>query len=239
MPDGKPAPKPAQNRLLAALPREDHSRLVERLEPIPLEFKQPLHEPGVPIEHVYFPTSGIVSLVVDVEGDGPIEVATIGNEGLVGVPVFLGADTMPGRSLCQIPGDALRTEARAFKEEADRPGPFRDLLLRYTQALFNLVAQTAACTRAHSVEERCARWLLITQDRIGSDRFPLTQEFMGQMLGVRRATVNVAAGMLQKAGFITYTRGRITVLDRAGLETAACECYHILRQEFDRLLGAR
>ena len=239
MPNGRPSPKPTRNRLLAALPREDYERLEAKLEPVSLDLKQPLYEPGVPIEHVYFPSACVISLLMDVGDGGMIEVGTTGNEGVVGLPVFLGADEMPGRALCQIPGDAFRMEAGAFREEADRPGRLRELLLRYTQALFNLVAQTAACNRGHSVEERCARWLLITQDRVESDRFPMTQEFMGQMLGVRRATVNVAAGMLQKAGFIAYTRGRIRVLDRPGLESAACECYGRIRAEFDRLLGPR
>jgi CRP-like cAMP-binding protein len=158
---------------------------------------------------------------------------------MVGLPVFLGADEMPSRTLCQIAGEALRMDSATFREEAGRMGSLHRLLLRYTQAMLNSLAQTAACNRAHSVEERCARWLLITQDRIGSDRFPLTQEFMGQMLGVRRATVNVAAGMLHKAGFIAYTRGRITVLDREGLESAACECYRLIRSEFDRLVPGK
>jgi CRP-like cAMP-binding protein len=237
MPTPRPAPKPVGNRLLAALPSAYHERLAPKLEPVRLGFKQPLYEPHVPIEHVYFPTNGIVSLLTVLEDGGPIEVGTVGNEGMAGLPVFLGADAIPGRALCQIPGEALRLEARVLKDEVRRDGPLLSLLHRYTLALFTQVAQTAACNRTHSVEERCARWLLMTQDRVGTDRFPLTQEFMAQMLGVRRATVNVAAGMLQKAGFITYTRGRITVLDRPGLESASCECYAVIKGEFDRLLG--
>jgi CRP-like cAMP-binding protein len=239
MPNPKSLAKPPQNRLLSALPRRECARLAAVLEPISLSFKEPIYDSGVSIRHVVFPTSGIVSLVTDVDEESTVEVATVGNEGMVGLPVFLGANSMPGRALCQIPGDGLRMDARAFKKEADRPGKLRQLLLLYTQATLNFIAQTAACNRVHSVEERCARWLLISQDRVGTNRIPLTQEFMGQMLGVRRATVNVAAGMLHKAGLIRYARGRITVLDRRGLEKSACECYRKIRAEFDRLFGTR
>jgi CRP-like cAMP-binding protein len=232
-----PEPKPAQNRLLAALPAKDFKRLEPRLERVPLEFKQPLYNSGEPIRHVYFPTSGVASLVNIMSGGQQVEIAVVGREGMVGLPVFLEAGEIPGRAFCQVPGDAMRMGAEPFQEEAKRGGKLTNLLLRYTQALFNQVAQSAACNRAHSVDERCARWLLQTQDRVGQDQFPVTQEFMAQMLGVRRATVNVAAGILQKAGFITYTRGWITVLDRPGLESASCECYAIIKAEFDRLLG--
>jgi CRP-like cAMP-binding protein len=231
------SPKPAQNRLLAVLPGEQVERLEPKLEAVALDFKQLLYEPGKPIEHVYFPTSCVASLVTVVDGGQPIEIATVGREGMVGLPVFLEADEVPGRGFIQVAGGALRMDAREFKEETRRGGALTNLLLRYTQALFNQVAQSAACNRAHAVEERCARWLLMTHDRVGQDQFFLTQEFMGHMLGVRRATVNVAAGMLQKAGFITYTRGRITVLDRKGLESASCECYAIIKKETDRLFG--
>jgi CRP-like cAMP-binding protein len=230
-------PKPARNRLLAALPAKDLKRLKPKLERVTLEFKQSLYEPGEPIRNVYFPTSGVASLVTVMNGDQPVEIATVGHEGMVGLPVFLEAGETPGRAFCQIAGAALRMEAEGFKLEARRGGSLTNLLLRYTQTLFNQVAQSAACNRTHTVEERCARWLLQTQDRVGEDQFPLTQEFMAMMLGVRRATVNVAAGILQRAGFITYTRGRITVLDRPGLESASCECYLVIKAESDRLLG--
>jgi CRP-like cAMP-binding protein len=228
--------KSAQNRILAALPPKELKRLEPKVEAVSLEFKQPVYEPGEPIRHVYFPTSGVVSLVTVMSDDQPVEIATVGREGMVGLPVFLEAGEIPGRAFCQVPGAALRMEAEAFKVEAQWGGGLTSLLLRYTQALFNQVAQSAACNRTHTVEERCARWLLMTQDRVGEDRFPLTQEFMAMMLGVRRATVNVAAGILQRAGFITYMRGRITVLDRPGLESASCECYAKVQSEFDRLL---
>ena len=232
-----PEPKPARNRILAALPPKDLKRLEPKLEGLSLEFKQPVYEPGEPIRHVYFPTSGIVSLVIVMSDDLPVEIATVGREGMVGLPVFLEAGETPNRAFCQVPGAALRMEAEAFKAEARRGGGLTSLLLRYTQALFNQVAQSAACNRTHTVEERCARWLLQTHDRVGEDRFLLTQEFMAEMLGVRRATVNIAAGILQRAGFIIYSRGRITILDRPGLESASCECYGVVKAESVRLLG--
>jgi CRP-like cAMP-binding protein len=166
-----------------------------------------------------------------------VELATVGNEGMVGLPVFLGGDTMPLKAFVQIPGDAMRMKADVFKDSVNQGSPLHGLLQRYTQALFNQVAQSTACNRVHSIEERCCRWLLMTRDRVESDGFPLTQEFLSQMLGVRRPSVSVVAAILQKAGLIRYSRGRITILDREGLEAAACECYAIIKQEFDRLLG--
>ena len=167
-----------------------------------------------------------------------MEMATIGREGMVGLPIFLEADTMPSRAFGQVPGGALRITAAAFTEEIKRNGPLVRVLNRYTLALFNQVAQTTACNRVHLLEQRCARWLLQTHDRVASDQFLLTQEFLAQMLGVRRSGVSAAAGLLQKAGLIRYARGRITVLDRPGLESAACECYGVIKREFDRLLGS-
>jgi hypothetical protein len=166
-----------------------------------------------------------------------IEIATIGNEGIVGIPVFLGAQSMGARDLyqVQVPGDVLAMEASAFLSAAQRE-PLRGLVQRYAQALFTQVTQQVACNGLHSVEERCSRWMLLTHDRVGSNDFPLTQEFLAQMLGVRRASVTLAAGALQRAGFIRYGRGRVTINDREGLENASCECYRIMRTEFDRLL---
>ena len=166
-----------------------------------------------------------------------IEIATVGNEGLIGVPVFLGAESMGARELyqVQVPGQALAMDIKTFVEITGRD-PIRGVIQRYAQALFSQVTQQVACNGLHSVEERCSRWMLLTHDRVGADDFPLTQEFLAQMLGVRRASVSVAAGILQKAGFIRYSRGRITVLDRDGLESSSCECYAIIRAEFDRLL---
>jgi CRP-like cAMP-binding protein len=165
-----------------------------------------------------------------------VEVGTVGNEGMLGLPVFLGADSSPGAAFCQVPGRALRMPAEALRAAASVEGPLRDLLQRYAQALMDQIAQSAACNRAHSTEERLCRWLLMTHDRVGADRFPLTQEFLGQMLGVRRAGVSATASILQRAGFIRYSRGTITITDRAGLESASCGCYRVVRDEFDRLL---
>lgn len=181
--------------------------------------------------HVHFPTGCVISLVTYLEDGPPVEIATVGLEGMVGLPVFLGSDTMPSRAFGQVPGDSLRVTAAAFRAEVERNGPLVRVLNRYTQALLNQVAQTTACNRVHIVEQRCARSLLQTQDRVGSDQF-------AQMLGVRRSGVSAAAGMLQKAGLIRYARGHVTVLDRSGLESAACECYRVIKREFDRLLGS-
>ncbi|OWY64040.1 hypothetical protein B7486_49525 [cyanobacterium TDX16] len=171
------------------------------------------------------------------EDGGVVEAATVGNEGMVGLPVFLEADTIPSQAIVQIPGDALRMKADAFKAWVDQSQPLQNLLKRYTQVMFNSIMQTAACNRRHEIEQRCCRWLLMTHDRVGSDNFPLTQEFLAQMLGVRRPSVSVVASILQKAGLIRYSRGKIIILDRPGLESATCECYPVIKQEFDRLLG--
>ena len=193
--------------------------------------------PNEPIEYVYFPNSGIISLVNLTEDGGTVEAATVGNEGMVGLPLLLGTDRMIGQAITQIVGDALRMKADVFKQEVTPASPLYSLLLRYTQALMNLISQSVACNRLHSVEDRCCRWLLLCQDRVESDEFPLTQEFLAQMLGVRRASVSVVAATLQKAGLIRYRRGKITILDRLGLEAASCECYQIVKQELDRLLS--
>jgi CRP-like cAMP-binding protein len=231
------APTPAMgNRLLDSLPRPDLERLRPHLEAVSVGVKHVVYEPNGPIKHVYFPINCVISLVTYLEDGASVEMATIGLEGMVGLPIFLGTDTMPSRAFGQVPGDALRITAAAFTEEIQRNGPLVRVLNRYTQALFNQVAQTTACNRVHLVEQRCARWLLQTHDRVGSDQFSLTQEFLAQMLGVRRTGVSAAAGLLQKAGLIRYARGRITVLDRPGLESAACECYRVIKREFDRLI---
>jgi CRP-like cAMP-binding protein len=225
-----------ENRLLQRLPVGMRERLVEDLDPIRMGFKEPVYESDRPIQYVYFPLDSVLSVVTIMDENGPIEIATVGNEGLVGLPVFLGGGSTPGRAFCQIPGEALRMRSRVFLEHTRREAVLRELLLRYTQAYLTLVSQSAGCNRAHAVDERLARWLLITQDRIGRDQFPITQEFIGLMLGVSRGTVNTSASLLQRAGFIRYQRGRITVADRKGLESAACNCYAVIRREFDRLL---
>lgn len=230
-------PIPGENRLLTALPEREFDRLRPRLEETALGLKQVLYEADRPIEHVYFPRTGVISLVIDMADGLTVEVGTVGNEGMVGTPVFLGAEKSPTKAFSQVPGDCLRMRAEDFREEIGNGGPLPDLIRRYTQAMVNQISQSVACNHLHSVQERMCRWLLMTHDRVESDEFPLTQEFLAQMLGVRRPSVTVVAGILQQAGLIRYHRGRITVLDRAGLEAASCECYRVVRQEYDRLLG--
>ena len=226
-----------QNRLLSRLPAEVRGRLLDDVDPVRPAFRQAIYEPDRPLPYVYFPVDAVFSILTVLEEGGAVEVATVGNEGMLGLPVFLHAEASPGHAFCQIVGEALRMRAGRFRAHIEREPALRDVLLRYTAAFLALLAQSAACSRAHAVEARLARWLLMTHDRVGRDEFPLTQEFMGQMLGVGRATVNTAAGMLQRAGFVHYVRGRVTVADRAGLESAACECYGVIGREFDRLLG--
>lgn len=232
-------PNPIKNRLLAALPTEEYERLLPNLESIPLNFKQVLYNINAPIEYVYFSNNAIGSLITIMENGEAVEVGTVGNEGMVGLPVFLGADTIPGQAFVQIPGDGVRMRTDVFKREVTSDTVLFNLLQRYTQALFNQISQSAACNRLHSIEERLCRWLLMTHDRVGADQFPLTQEFLGQMLGVRRASVSMAASILQKAGFIRYSRGKLTISDRAGMESSSCECYALVKAEFDRLLGSK
>lgn len=227
---------PARNHLLAALPSTIYDALLPLLEPIALNLRQILYAPNEPITHVYFPVDGVCSIVSLLENDIVIEVATVGHEGMIGIPVFLGATHTPGQAFAQVPGAAFRMEAQAFRQALEDYPRLGAVLQRYTQALFVQIAQSTACNRAHPVNERCARWLLMTADRVGRDEFALTQEFLGQMLGVRRASVNVAARTLQQAGLIDYSRGLITIRDRAGLESLACECYGIIKTEYDRLL---
>lgn len=227
----------ATNKLLAKLPREELEAISPELEPVQLELKQVLHSPFEPIEHVFFITRGVASLVNEPETGEIIELATIGPEGMVGFPVLLGTDSVPSRALMQIPGAGLRMTAADLQRALPRTPVLHKLLLRYTMALLNQIAQGTACNRLHEVQERCARWLLQTHDRVDGDSFPMTQEFLSQMLGVHRPTVSVAAAMLQKAGLIDYMRGQITVADRKGLEAASCSCYRIIREEYDRLLN--
>ena len=236
MPTSEAAREPVGNRLLAALPRAVYEGLRPHLETVSLGPGDVIYEPDGPIRHVYFPAGCIVSLVA-IMGDGSmLELATVGKEGMVGVPLFLETETAPFRSFTQVPGESLRLAADVFRDTIGRSGTVVSLLHRYAQVLFNQVAWSAACNRAHSLEQRCARWLLMTHDRVDTDRFELTQEFLGQMLGVHRPRVNRAAGAIQKAGVIRYVRGRVTVVDRKGLEDAACECYRFIRDEYERLL---
>ena len=233
MPASHPRPN---NRLLAALPPSEYKRLQPHLEWMALEFKQVLFEVDVPIAHVYFPEDAVVSILAVMPDGTAVEVATTGREGMVGLPVFLGSGSMSAQAFVQVPGHGWRMSAEALREHGRRTGALRGLLERYTQALFTQVSQGTACNRLHSLEERCARWLLMTQDRVGADTFALTQQFLSQMLGVRRAGVSEVASVLQGEGLIRYSRGRVSILDRQGLEDSACECYGIIRREFARLL---
>jgi CRP-like cAMP-binding protein len=225
------------NRLLDLLPAADRRRLLDHMELVELDLRQPVYEPGKPIEYVYFPLTTVISMLAVMDDGQAVEVATMGNEGMAGLPVFLGATSSPDRAFAQVPGRALRMPAGDFRELANGAGTVQGLLQRYTQAFFVQLAQGAACNRLHSTDQRLARWLLMTHDRVGQDQFPITQEFMAQMLAVRRATVTEAAGRLQQAGLITYSRGIITILDRPGLEAVSCECYRIISDEHARLLG--
>ena len=225
------------NRLLAALAPGDLDTLRARLEPVPLPHKQTLSNPGAPIEHVYFVEQGMVSLVQPLEGKGGmIEVGMIGNEGFVGVPVLLGADTSPLEAMVQIPGSALRMQAGAFREETARSTALLGVLLRYAEALQVQVSFSAACNGRHPLPERLARWLLVARDRAPSDELPLGHEFLSMMLGVRRAGVTVALGGLKTAGLVRNSNGRVTIIDRPGLEAAACGCYRAVRNEYETLL---
>ncbi len=225
------------NRLLAALPPEEYQGLLPWLTAVPMRFKQVLLPPHQPLAHVYFPRTGMVSLLVPMEDGAAVEIATVGNEGLLGMALFLGPSTSQLEAVCQIAGEAARMEAAAFREMVEQSRALHRLLHGYAQARFDQVVQTAACNRHHSTEERCARWLLMTQDRVLGDTFPLTHELLAHMLDVRRATVTLVASALQHAGYIRYARGRVTVLDRAGLEAVACECYRRVRATYERLIG--
>jgi CRP-like cAMP-binding protein len=229
-----------RNRLLATLPPEELAALEQEFELVSFDLKEFVYREDQPIEHVVFPTSGVLSLISQMADGRGVEVATIGNEGMVGLPVFLQATaTSAHRAFAQIPGEALRIPADRFSAfiASAQDGALHRILHRYTQALMSMIARAVACNALHSVEQRASRWLLITHDRINGDEFLLTQEFLGQMLGVTRPTVNETARQLQDAGAIDYTRGHITVLSRPELEARSCECYAVIRNEFDRLLS--
>jgi CRP-like cAMP-binding protein len=225
------------NRLLGLLPRSDYERLRPHLHRIPLEYRQPLYSSNKSIGSVYFIESGVGSLVNTMANGQAAEVGTIGNEGIVGLPLVLGDDRAPTSVYIQVPGAGLRMTAAQFKQELARSASMRAVMLRYAHAFFNQVAQSAACNHFHSLEQRCCRWLLMTHDRMHADEFLLTQEFLAMMLGVQRTGVTVAAGALQRAGLIRYSRGKVTILDRGELIRRSCECYGVSKKEFDRLLG--
>lgn len=227
---------PKANRLLAALPEKNYQALLPLLERVELPLGMALYESGAKQAHVYFPTSSIVSLLYVLEDGASAEIAITGNEGLVGIALFMGGETTPSRAVVQSAGEAYRLKAAVLKEQFERGGELQHLLLRFTQALITQMTQTAVCNRHHAVHQQLCRWLLLSLDRLPGNQLVMTQELIANMLGVRREGVTEAAGKLQAEGLIEYSRGRITVLDRDQLEANVCECYSVVKREYDRLL---
>lgn len=227
---------PRQNQLLAALPAADYERLHVHLELVKLPLGLVVFESGSKLRHLFFPASGIVSLLYAMENGASTEIAVIGNEGVVGIALFMGGESTPSRAVVQSAGHGYRLRAAVLKAEFERGGPLQQLLLRYTQALIAQMTQTAVCNRHHAVDQQLCRWLLLSLDRLPSNELAMTQELIANMLGVRREGVTEAAGKLQEAGLIRYRRGHITVLDRPKLERRVCECYAVVKKEMDRLL---
>jgi len=228
---------PVENRLLAALPQEEYERLRPHLEQVSFDLGEVVYESGEHMDHVYFPTTAIISLLYLMEDGSSAEMGLAGNEGVVGIALFMGGGTMPNRAVVQSAGGAIRMKARVLQDEFARGGNFQYVLLRYTQALITQISQTAVCNRLHSVEQQLCRWLLLSHDRVKADELIMTQELIADMLGVRREGVTVAAGRLQDSGAIRYVRGHIQILNRQKLEETVCECYRVVKDEFDRLLG--
>jgi CRP-like cAMP-binding protein len=227
---------PRLNRLIGRLPEADYQRWLPQLEWVDMPLGQVMYESGRALSHVYFPTTAIVSLLYVMEDGASAEIAVVGNEGLVGIALFMGGETTPSRAVVQSAGQGWRLRARMVKDEFERLGPVMHLLLRYTQALITQMAQTAVCNRHHSLDQQLCRWLLLSLDRLGGNELVMTQELIANMLGVRREGVTEAALKLQRRGLIRYQRGHISVLDRAGLERCTCECYAVVKMEYDRLL---
>jgi CRP-like cAMP-binding protein len=232
-------PDPRINHLLAALPTQEWERWRPQLEFVDMPLGQVVYESGATLSHVYFPTTAIVSLLYVLESGASAEIAIVGNEGLVGVSLFMGGESTPSRAVVQSAGQGFRLEASLMKREFDRAGPVLHLLLRYTQALITQMSQTAVCNRHHTLDQQLCRWLLLSLDRLQGTELVMTQELISNMLGVRRESVTEAATKLQYAGLIQYARGRITVVDRPGLEARVCECYAVVKNEYDRLLPDR
>ena len=228
---------PVENRLLAALPPEDYQRLLPQLQQVSFSLGEVVYEFGGHLDYVYFPTDSIVSLLYTMENGTSAEMGLTGNDGVVGIALFMGGGTMPNRAVVQSGGAAIRMKAKLLQDEFARGGKFQQVLLRYTQALITQISQTAVCNRLHSVEQQLCRWLLLSHDRVKADELIMTQELIADMLGVRREGVTVAAGQLQDAGAISYVRGHIKILDRKKLEETVCECYKVVKDELDRLLG--
>jgi len=234
-----PIPGPNANQLIASLPAADLPRWLSMLEAVELPLGQVLCESGSTLSHVYFPSTAIVSLLYVMENGASAEIAVVGNEGIVGISLFMGGGSTPSRAVVQSAGQGFRLTAEAIKREFNRAGPVMYLLLRYTQALITQMAQTAVCNRHHSLDQQLCRWLLLSLDRLSSNELVMTQELIANMLGVRREGVTESALKLQQAGLIRYARGRISVLDRGGLERRTCECYAVVKKEYDRLLPMR
>jgi CRP-like cAMP-binding protein len=230
------AADPKLNLLLAYLPEAETLRWAPHLEPVDMPLGQVLYESGTRLSHVYFPTTSIISLLYVMENGASAEIAVVGQEGIVGISLFMGGESTPSRAVVQSAGQGLRLKANLMMLEFNRGGPVTHLLLRYTQALITQMAQTAVCNRHHSLDQQLCRWLLLSLDRLQSNQLVMTQELIANMLGVRREGVTEAAGQLHKAGLIRYQRGHITILDRAGLERRTCECYAVVKREYDRLL---
>ena len=226
--------EPVANRILAALPKEEYQHLLPHLEFATLNFKQALHEPNVPMRFGYFPNSGMICLIAVMRDGASVEVGVIGNEGFVGTPILLGVKSTPNRALVQIAGSAFRIKAEALETVLPRTPRLELMLRRFIQAQAFQLAQSVACNRLHQVEGRLARWLLMARDRVGSNLLPLTHEFLAEMLGACRSTVTLAAGALQRAGLIEYSRGRVRIVDGTGLAKSTCECYAITKQQFER-----
>jgi len=233
------AQSPKENRLLAAMPEADYQALTPSLERVAMPLGQAVYESGGPQGYVYFPTSSIVSLLYVLADGATAEIAVTGNEGLVGIALFMGGETTPSRAVVQSAGQGYRLRAKVLKKEFERGGPLQYLLLRYTQALITQMTQTAVCNRHHSVDQQLCRWLLLSLDRLPGNKLVMTQELIANMLGVRREGVTEAAGKLQAEGLIEYSRGKITVVDRERLEARVCECYAVVKREYDRLLPRR
>lgn len=227
-----------KNYLLASLPRNEFERVKNHLEPVSLQLGTVLHESGDKLDYVYFPTTAIVSLLYIMENGSTAEIGMVGNEGVLGIALFMGGETTPSRAIIQSAGDAVRMKSDQLKVEFDRGGSFQNLLLLYTQALITQISQTAVCNRLHSVEQQLCRWLLLSHDRLDSNVLVMTHDLISNMLGVRREGITLAAQKLAARNLITNLRGTITVIDRAGLESAACECYKVVNDEYVRLLGS-
>jgi CRP-like cAMP-binding protein len=227
---------PRRNHLLAALPEAEWQRWLPQLEAVELPLGKVLYESGSTLSHVYFPTTAIVSLLYVMENGASAEIAVVGNEGIVGISLFMGGETTPSRAVVQSAGQGFRLKAQTMKDEFNLAGPVLHLLLRYTQALITQMAQTAVCNRHHTLDQQLCRWLLLSLDRLAGNELVMTQELIANMLGVRREGVTESALKLQEAGLIRYARGHISVLDRTGLEKRCCECYAVVKKEYDRLL---